>query len=83
MTVHLTEEEDLALKAAAAKMPRSGLDPLRAAIEQMMTERLEQTPKVEIHRALDQPTTCRVWVGGILKFDGVDRSVLMRRHMVP
>jgi len=83
MTVKLTEDEDLALKVAAAKVPKSGIDPLRIAVEKIIADRLEQTPKVEIAQAVGQPTTCRVWVGGILRFDGVDRSVLMRRHRVP
>lgn len=35
--------------------------------------------RVQIVEALDKPTECRVWRDGVLKFDGVDRSILLRR----
>lgn len=36
-------------------------------------------PRVEIKQHLNAPTTCKVWRGQVLAFDGIDRSVLLRQ----
>lgn len=50
-------------------------DHLRAAL-------VDVVPRVSIEEKMDQPTTCKVWIGGQLKFDGVDKSVLLKRGEV-
>lgn len=38
-----------------------------------------ELPEVTIERKPNEPTECKVMVNGVLEFDGVDKSVLLRR----
>lgn len=38
---------------------------------------MKKVPQVSIKEEINQPTTCKVWIGGQLKFDGVDKSILL------
>lgn len=36
--------------------------------------------RIEINEATDTPTTCQVYVDEVLRFDGVDKSVLLKEQ---
>ena len=53
--------------------------PICAVIAKVRADERAKCPRVEIDAALGEPTTCKVWVGGRLLFNGVDRASDIQR----
>lgn len=50
-------------------------------LDESVTRKLVQAltyVRVDINHELDKPTTCQVYVDGVMQFDGVDKSVLFQ-----